>query len=70
MLRMFSRLWRVNISVNNFETCIFFEGTEPEVVDYVNSELGDYATSYTGAASYEITKAKELGMKIYMAPKK
>lgn len=67
--------WLVGIEKNGFQAKMLVYGTEKEMQDYLNSEIGgsderhtgDY--SYSGASASEVEFARALGIKAYIAPK-
>lgn len=66
--------WLVKFWKNGFEGMMMVYGTEEELWDYLNSEIGggderhtgNY--SYHGASQYEIEAAEKLRMKTYLCP--
>ena len=71
---MYKRYWVVTIWKNGFEAKMVVYGSEEELWDYLNSEIGggterttgNYA--YTGATDKELEAARTLRMKIYLCP--
>lgn len=61
------RVWQVWYEKNGFKFCILVQGTEYEVHDYLNSELG-YMGGYSAMSDAEIGYAKALRIPIYIAP--
>lgn len=61
------RVWSIRYSYRGFQYRILVEGTEPEMYDYMQSEMG-YVGSYYALDEQDVRMAKELGMKIYLAP--
>jgi hypothetical protein len=68
------RYWLVAFYKNGFEGKMLVYGTEQELWDYLNSEIGggderhtgNYR--YSGASEADIKAAKQLGIKAYLAP--
>lgn len=68
------RHWLVGFWRNGFEGKMLVYGTEEEMWDYLNSEIGggderhtgDY--HYTGARKEDIEAARILGIKTYLCP--
>lgn len=65
---MYRRVWRLEPVINGFHTFLLVEGTEIEMLEYAQSELG-VIPAYTGASEDEVKALKKMGAKIYMAPK-
>ena len=71
---MMRRYWLVGFWKNGFEGKMIVYGTEQELWDYLNSEIGggdDRHTGnyrYSGATEKELEAAKVLGMETYLAP--
>lgn len=71
---MYKRYWLVAFWKNGFEGKMLVYGTEEELWDYLNSEIGggddrrigDY--SYYGATDRMVEAAKLLRIKAYIAP--
>ena len=63
---MYKRYWICYWTKNGFELPIFIYGTENELHEYCESELG-YMPRYSGATDKEIEAGKVLRMKFYMA---
>lgn len=71
---MYKRYWLVAFWKNGFEGKMLVYGTEEELWNYLNSEIGggddrrigDY--SYKGATEEEVKAAKLLKIKAYIAP--
>ena len=51
-----------------FTYFILIQGTEEEMQDYLNSEMG-YVGRYSALPENEVRKARDLGTPIYRAPK-
>lgn len=72
---MYERYWLVAFWKNGFEGKMLVYGTEEELWDYLNSEIGggderhtgNY--SYSGATDAEVEAARLLKIKAYIAPK-
>ena len=65
---MYRRVWRLEPVINGFRTFLLVEGTEAEMWEYAQSELGTIP-AYTGASEDEVKALKKMGAKIYIAPK-
>lgn len=52
---------------NGFDLTIFVEGTEEEMKDYLESEVG-YVGKYRALSDSKIECVSSLGIKIYTAP--
>lgn len=65
---MYRRVWRLEPAINGFHTFLLVEGTEIEMLEYAQSELG-IIPAYTGASEDEVKALKKMGAKIYIAPK-
>lgn len=65
---MYRRVWRLEPVINGFHTFLLVEGTEIEILEYAQSELGVIPT-YTGASEDEVKALKKMGAKICIAPK-
>ena len=62
------RVWTVSYEINKFLVPILVEGTEPEMQEYMESEMG-YVGRYHALTNEEVRQAKMLGLKVYIAPK-
>lgn len=62
------QVWCVKYTYHNFEHYLFIRGTEPELHNYLDSEMS-YTGAYRALSSAEINAVTDLGMKIYIAPK-
>lgn len=51
-----------------FNYFILIQGTEEEMQDYLNSEMG-YVGRYCALPENEVRKARDLGTPIYLAPR-
>ena len=62
-------VWRVSYSeyVNGFDLVIFVEGTEEEIRDYLDSEIG-YVGKYKALNESEVSAVSTAGLKVYIAP--
>ena len=60
-------VWRVTYKTNGFEFALYIRGTEPEMQDYMESEMG-YVGGYVAMTNEEIDFLKRLRTKIYIAP--
>lgn len=66
--------WLVGIEKNGFEAKMLVYGTEEEMQEYLNSEIGGADErhtgnySYSGATEEEVKMARALGIKAYIAP--
>lgn len=71
---MYRRYWLVAFWKNGFEGKMLVYGSENELWDYLNTEIGggDNRTvgnySYSGASEKEIEAARTLHMKAYICP--
>lgn len=71
---MYKRYWLVSFWKNGFEGKMLVYGTEEELQDYFNSEIGGGDSRYTGdycyhgATEQEVKAARLLKMKAYIAP--
>lgn len=71
---MEKRNWLVGFYKNGFEGKMIVNGTEQELWAYLNSEIGggderhtgDYR--YSGASEKDMQAARQLRMKVYLAP--
>lgn len=61
------QVWRVEYREKFFQWVLFIRGTEPEMQEYMESEIG-YVGSYHAISDADIDRAKKLGFKIYLAP--
>lgn len=64
------QVWRFRIVVNGFNTYLFVRGTETEAREYVNSEYPHEAGSHVAMSEKELEAIGELGITIYIAPRK
>lgn len=70
------RYWLVGFWKNGFEGKMLVYGTEHEMWEYLNSEIGGGDESHTGNYNYsgatdqEVEMARKLGMKAYLCPGK
>ena len=62
------QVWRVEYEHKLFKQLILVRGTESEMQEYMNSEMG-YVGSYRACTDREIDSAKFLRIPIYIAPK-
>ena len=62
------RVWKVTYNRKGFEFVIYVRGTEPEMHDYMTSELGDVGR-YHAISEEQQEMVSKLGQKIYIAPK-
>lgn len=67
---MYNRVWKITLNNNGFTSTILVEGTEEEMLDYMDSELSGVWKRYTGATAEEVKLFKQLNTPIYLAPKK
>lgn len=63
---MVEQVWKVNYKKNGFSYSIFIRGTEKEMWEYTESEMG-YTGSYSALTSAELKAAETLRMPIYLA---
>lgn len=61
------QVWHVTYSINGFEYALYIRGTEPEMQDYMESEMG-YVGGYSATTKEETSLLKSLNTKIYIAP--
>lgn len=61
------QVWKVRYLHNYFEWPLFVSGTEDEMREYLDSEVG-YVGSYRALTDQEVSAVKVLGLKIYIAP--
>ena len=61
------RVWRVTYSINGFEYALYIKGTEPEMQDYMGSEMG-FVGGYVAMTDKEVEAIRQLKIKIYIAP--
>lgn len=61
------RVWKVSYKKNGFKFTLLVRGTEMEMQDYLESELG-YVGSYYALNDEEVEMANKLRMVIYIAP--
>ena len=59
-------VWKVKYVIKGFAVCIFIRGTEPEMHDYLNSEMG-YVGSYHACSASEFDAITDLQLPIYLA---
>ena len=62
-----THVWQVWYEKNGFKYFILCQGTEQEVREYLESEMG-YMGRYSGMTETEVDMTKKLGCKIYIAP--
>lgn len=62
------RVWKVRYSIRGFKYCILVRGTEPEMHDYLESEMG-FVGVYRALSDKEIDYAEALDIPVYIAPK-
>lgn len=60
-------VWQVWYENRMFNYFILIQGTEEEMQDYLNSEMG-YVGRYRALPENEVRKARDLGTPIYLAP--
>ena len=63
---MYERYWIITINRNGFATKALVYGTETSMQNYMTNTCG-YVSAYRGATEAEITAAKSIGMKAYLA---
>ena len=61
------RVWKVSYMMHGFKLTLLVRGTEPEMQDYLESEMG-YVGSYYALNDDEVEMAKKLRMSVYCAP--
>jgi len=61
------RIWEVRYKINGFEYALYIRGTEPEMQDYLDSEM-DFVGRYHALSDKEIDMVKALKIPIYLAP--
>lgn len=61
------QIWQIEYSIHGFEYKLFIRGTEPEVHNYMDSEMG-YMGGYSSCTDREIEAVKLLKLPIYIAP--
>lgn len=64
---MYKRYWIIKLDTRGFESVFLMYGTENEIQAYMIGEWG-YTLSYRGAGEDEVTAARKLGIKAYLAP--
>lgn len=62
-----NEVWQVQYSNHGFFYYILVQGTEQEMWDYLDSEMG-HVGKYHALSDHEIALAKELDTPIYLAP--
>ena len=62
------QVWRVEYEHKLFKQLILVRGTESEMREYMNSEIG-YVGRYSACTDRELDAAKLLRIPIYIAPK-
>lgn len=62
------QIWRIEYQNKFFKQLILVRGTEPEMRDYMESEMG-FLGKYSACTEKEISAANELKLPIYIAPK-
>lgn len=67
-LRKFS-YWMVKVYNNGFQSNMLIYGAIREVEEYLESELPHTKFEFQGMSDAKAEKAKELGMKAYIAPR-
>lgn len=63
---MAKRVWKVFYTFNGFEAPLAIEATETELLDYMETELGN-RFAYRAMSNEEIVAWKTCHLKIYMA---
>ena len=63
------RVWRIKYVYNMFDCYMFIKGTEPEMQDYIESEM-PYVGAYRALNPDEEAMIERLEIKVYLAPKK
>ena len=61
-------VWQVEYEHNYFKYKIFVRGTEPEMQDYLESEMG-FVGKYSACSEAELDAIQKLKLNIYIAPK-
>lgn len=61
------RVWRIKYIYNKFNCYLFIRGTEPEMQNYMESEM-PYVGSYKALEPSDVSMIEELGIEIYIAP--
>lgn len=65
----YERVWKVEyINNERFSYPLFIRGTEAEMHDYLESEMG-YVGRYHALSPLEIKAIEDLQLKIYLAPR-
>lgn len=65
----YERVWKVEyINNERFSYSLFIRGTESEMRDYLESEMG-YVGRYHALSPFEIKAIEDLQLKIYLAPR-
>lgn len=62
------QVWRIEYENKMFQQIILVRGTEDEVREYMDSEMG-FMGKYHALTESEIQAAHKLDIKIYIAPK-
>ena len=62
---MYKRYWIVKYNTKGFEFPLFLYGTESEMQEYCQSELG-YIPAYSGATDIQVEAGKALRLKFYI----
>ena len=62
------RVWKINYTKNGFRWPIFIRGTEDEMRDYLESEMG-YVGSYHALTKQEEDAVYQLQLTVYLAPR-
>lgn len=62
------RVWQIEYETNWFRFFILVRGTEPEMRNYMEAEMG-YVGRYHAMTDHELDCADALGIKVYLAPK-
>lgn len=64
---MYKRYWIAELTTRGFASKVLFYGTEEELHEYTESELG-YIPAYSGATEKEVEAARALKIKAYLCP--
>ena len=62
------QIYKIEYSNNGFKYCIFVRGTESEMREYLNSEIG-HVGKYHACSKNELHAANQLHLPVYIAPK-
>ena len=60
-------IWQIQYNTRGFSYYILVQGTEKEMWDYLDSEMG-HVGKYRALSDHEVAIAKELNTPIYLAP--